>query len=260
MNCRECKSKCKLYDEEWIQYLDLYYIDRSAFHLKIRESTACFYEYMYEIIKYISGMTLDEYRLRGISEQIYKDTMSDIDIWAKDYYRKHGRYGIEEFEWIEKSLDLEVFKLGRLQFEECQDIEVKEYVQGSEGPKNLKILSVHIQAGSTLDFEECQKSYQIARDFYFEEGIDKIVFFCDSWLLNTELSKILNTDSNILKFQKQYKIISEDEESRQMEERVFGDVYSDLNMYVAKTSLQKSLKKALVEGHRFGTAKGVLKG
>ncbi len=66
----------------------------------------------------------------------------------------------------------------------------------------------------------------------------------------------MKPDRSIRNFQNTYKTISTDIENRQMEERVFCTIEENPERYIATTNLQKNLKQALIQGERFGTAKG----
>lgn len=203
--------------------------------------------------------TLAKYRLEGIPDQIYYDTMSDIDIWAEDYKKNNGHYGIKDMSWIEKSLDMKVFKLGRLQFEALEGEMLQKIIKESGLDGEILVLDTHIQSGSPLEEARCEESYNLAEKFYKQRGYEfsRILFTCDSWLLNPKLKNMLSMESNIIKFQNRYTLISHDSESRQMEERVFGELKEDLSQYPKDTSLQENLKKELLKGEKLGTARGL---
>jgi len=218
-----------------------------------------YYQMMYVESKRRSEDTLAKYRLEEISEQIYYDTMSDIDIWAEDYKKTNGHYGIKEIKWIEKSLEMKIFKLGRLQFEVLEGESAQQIIRKSGLDGEFLVLDTHIQSGTSLYEEKCDESYDMAVKFYLERGykFSNILFTCDSWLLNPQLKNMLSMESNIIKFQNRYTLISHDSESRQMEERVFGELKYNPVYYQEKTSLQKNLKKALFKGEKLGTARGI---
>ncbi len=223
-----------------------------------REAEDLHYRQMYTEIKARAQTVLAAYRAAGIAEQIYHDSMSDIDVWAADYFRKHGHYGIKETAWIEKTLTLKVFKLGRLQFEQLENDSVAALIAVTGGGKNPLVLDTHIQAGAALDEAACEASYRAAAGFYAQRGavFTNILFVCNSWLLNPHLHALLPANSNILNFQKKYTLLSHDDANRQMEERVFGEVLQNPADYPENTTLQKKLKLALLHGQTFGTAKG----
>lgn len=60
--------------------------------------------------------TLDYYKNRRIPRHILVDTMSDLSIWMRHYYKEHGAWGLGNFEWLSKHLGGRLFRLGRLQF------------------------------------------------------------------------------------------------------------------------------------------------
>jgi hypothetical protein len=54
---------------------------------------------------------------RGIPWEISRDTLSDLELWLKDYRQQHGHWGFTEMRWLVCHLAGRLFKLGRLQFE-----------------------------------------------------------------------------------------------------------------------------------------------
>jgi hypothetical protein len=213
---------------------------------------------MYHELKARAKDTWKRYQEAGIADSVYHDSMSDIAVWAEDYHRKHGHYGIKEVAWIEKSLAMKVFKLGRLQFERLEDEAAATLVRQVHTGDGTLVLNTHIQAGTALDEAACEASYQAAAPFYAERGFvfKQILFVCDSWLLNPLLRDLLPEDSNIIRFQRKYAILSQDNASRQMEERVFGSRKDDPAEYPEDTTLKRKLKAALIQGRTAGTCKG----
>lgn len=66
-------------------------------------------------------------------------------------------------EWVAKSIRMELFRLGRLQFEPF--ILNQKLAQKYHLPSGEKVLNVHIPAGEKLDYCECQKSLNQLRNF-----------------------------------------------------------------------------------------------
>ncbi len=54
---------------------------------------------------------------KGIAGEIFDKTFYDITIWCEECYRKYQIYGLEEIGWIAQSVKMNLFRLGRLQFE-----------------------------------------------------------------------------------------------------------------------------------------------
>ena len=170
---------------------------------------------------------------KGISQRVYADTLYDITLWCEDYYSKHGVYGLSECGWICKSIKMELFRLGRLQFEPIT-LDKELLVDGTVIPAGTPALSVHIPAGEPMTIPSCEASFAEAPAFF---GIEKPVYVCGSWLLAPELPQLLPETSNIVQFQKFFHIINTFP-SRQAEERTFGFVLDDASQYPETTSLQ----------------------
>ncbi len=240
--CEECENPCE--------------------GIKVTEEEA----YVYFLEK-SENYTRNLYRKEKLMEDVYKDNMRDIAIWSDKYEREHGKKGFykEQFEWIDSILEMKVIKLGRLQFElldiEKQEDDVKNILKNI---KDFILVNVHIREndGKEKEFNEeiCDKSYNMAWKYYKDKGIkfSRIVFICDSWLINPNLTKLLSEKSNIIRFQKRYNIISvnPDEDKPQIIERVFGSSDMKSETFPENTTLQVKLKKAWEEGERFPMAKG----
>lgn len=56
------------------------------------------------------------HRERGVDEGITKDTLLDLNLWARQFHERHGRWGLDQFGWLANHFIGELFKLGRLQF------------------------------------------------------------------------------------------------------------------------------------------------
>ncbi|HHV97250.1 MAG TPA: DUF5596 domain-containing protein [Clostridiaceae bacterium] len=73
---------------------------------------------MFLAVLLISGLPrlLKFYGKHGIPERVILDTLSDIDIWMRDYYDKNKVWGLREFWWIYNHFSGRLFRIGRLQF------------------------------------------------------------------------------------------------------------------------------------------------
>lgn len=170
--------------------------------------------------------------------RIFIDTFFNLTLWCEDCYEKTGEYGFLQYDWIWRHLDGSLFRLGRLQFE----------LLGED-------IHIHIPAGKPLDFEQVQKSLEQAKRVW---GMEKR-YLCHSWLLYPGLKEILPEESDILKFQQLFTIISSDYDTREAEERIFGKVEERPEEYPTHTSLQKNARKFLLEGNQLGNGFGILK-
>lgn len=201
--------------------------------------------------------TKEAFDCRNIPETVFWDSMTDIGIWCRDYYKKTGLPGIGEPQWVAKSLKLEVIRLGRLQFEPGY---LDQVVQAGQRiyPAGTPILHVHIPAEEKLKYESVLDSLNQTKDF-FKKYFDfvPVIMHCHSWLLSPELKKLLPEDSNILRFQNLFCLYKTDD-LRQAEERVFGAVQEEITSYPQKTTLQKKMKTYLLKGHKIGMGWGII--
>ena len=203
----------------------------------------------------MAGEVWEQYQMAGISEKIWLDTMSDIRIWSDKYRRETGGTGLVQTGWLAHHLTLELFRLGRLQFEPTRLEEPVPSPSGLLGP-GTPALSVHIAAGEPLDHDAALDSYGQAKTFFKNPSP---VFVCYSWLLSPALPELLPPESNILAFQRDYALFGTDEADRQAEERIFGAPRDDFAAYPEGTTLQRRAKAWLLSGKKIPSGAGVLR-
>lgn len=95
-----------------------------------------------------------------------------------------------------------------------------------------------------LDIGKCEESFQKAMEFFGEEYK---CFDCLSWLLSPNLQLIMDSGSNIIRFQKLFQIYETAYTERQAEERVYGYLSENAANYPEETSLQREMKKYIKE-------------
>ncbi|RJX40477.1 hypothetical protein D3P09_00145 [Paenibacillus pinisoli] len=195
----------------------------------------------------------EEYQVRGISDDVYFNTFSDIRIWSEVCCRDFGEYGIEEYNWLQEHVRLRLFRLGRMQF---QPIAMEGDVKAGDVIVENKqlVLNVHIPEGGALSPQEVAHSFSLARAFF--RGITP-VFICQSWLLYPGLDHIMKSDSNILQFQRLFHIYEVDEAAKEAEQRIFNRVAADPSEYGEDTSLQHAAKAYLLAGGKLGRGSGI---
>lgn len=198
----------------------------------------------------------EEYRERGIPDSIFLDTMSDIKIWCENADNK----GIKNYGWLKNHLRLELFRLGRLQFQlyECKNRTLN--YKRLPFPYGERLIYVHIPQGEKLGRERCIESFSMAEEFferYFPEYKYKW-YFCESWLLYDENKEFMAEDSNILSFAALFDHRYSMRVDVQTIERVFGKRRLLKSRYPEETSLQRSLKAYMLSGGKAGVGIGVI--
>lgn len=217
-----------------------------------------------------------QYMEKGISENIFFDTMDDIRIWIDDHRSRTGEYGLYELNWIMHHMKLNIFKLGRLQFQKFKYCFSPVYKKnGVKIQFGEKILNIHIPRGEKLDISMCRQSIRQAGEFfkkyYPQYPADR--FICHSWMLYSDNKKYMKSGSNILKFADMFDIVGEREAPSQAYLWIFGVKVMDILLINARkkngsygfteglvqnTSLQTSAVDYIKNGGTLGEGMGVL--
>ena len=150
------------------------------------------------------------YKEKNISHDIFIDALTDWTEWINKHHDWTGEWGFSEYTWLIDHIRGNLFKLGRLQFE-IAAIAEEWMLPPKESGLGLKIgdpfLSVHIQRGGKLYEKDCLESFDMAKEFFPKVlNYDFKAFGCFTWLFDPSFENLLPPDSNILKFQKLFKI------------------------------------------------------
>ena len=208
-------------------YLKSCYKNRWEIHLKKDDFTKLCLVYAFlPVVK-------DRYTKKGISDEIFFDTMNDIKIWINDCRDNLHSVGLNELNWIMHHMNMNIFKIGRLQYQKMFYYMPNSYKKnGVEIKFGDKIWNVHICRGEKLDFDACEKSFQMAQEFikeYFPEYPDN-KFMCHSWLLYPTNKEFMPEGSNILKFPELWDVVSHREDPASAYRWLFSVRYKNKEM------------------------------
>lgn len=226
---------------------------RDFFHLILQRDNAPIL-----FLYYYCRFACDAYNLyqeQNISENIYWNTFEDITVWCESFFRKSGKYGITQYDWLWRHVELKLFRIGRLQFEPIKaktDLNARHFTV----KKGSSLLNVHIPEGAPLDEKAYESSFHNAMGFF---EIPRC-FICHSWLLYPGLKKLLPPKSNIIRFQNRFEVIQTDYETREAEERIFQQLEQYPEAYPVTTKLQDAARVYLMAGHKLGSGIGIFKG
>ncbi|MBQ3137525.1 MAG: DUF5596 domain-containing protein [Clostridia bacterium] len=205
--------------------------------------------------------TLTLYGKKGISDEIFYDTMKDITVWSENFRKEKGFTGIENLLWIQNHLNCKIFRLGRLQFQPFMFLPPayvsKEKIKGTGIRVGEKVLNIHIPQGERLSREECEKSFTAAESFFV--NFPYKAFVCDSWLLCERNKDFMSEKSNILRFAEMFEILGSSDNPAQTIERVFGKEEKNPADYPEKTALQRQCKAYIISGGKPGRGFGIIK-
>lgn len=170
----------------------------------------------------------EEYRRRGIPEDIFTDTFSDITVWSGNDRARYGVVGLDNIGWLSRHVRLRLFKIGRLQYELSRFVappfgNVANFLRAL--PLMFgRILNLHIQQGEPLASEACDVSFARATAFFarFFPNYRYTSFTICSWVLNPALADVIGVQSNIVKFAKRFTLLGAFPDTDMNARRLFG--------------------------------------
>lgn len=145
---------------------------------------------------------LTEYRKKGISEDIYWNTLLDLKAKLLECKENFDIWGTFVEGWFRAFYTLERFGLGRLQFE-LSDFGEEFYDNNGVFIKDSDfVLGLHIPSHlGPLTYEARIDSYKKAFEFFKDRfGGKHIIICCGSWLLYPDNLNILPENSNASDF------------------------------------------------------------
>ena len=178
-----------------------------------------------------------------IQKELYKKRVRETltnDIYGK----KLENIRISQMIWGAYFINTKLIEVGRLQYEKCEN--------------HIKI---HIPSGSKLDIEEVLNSINDSKidiEKYF--NIKNPEYRCDSWLLSNQINSIIDSNSNISKFYRLFEVKDGPDATKDILNFVFNiQEYDNYNNLIEDTSLQRLLKKQLIENKSIKIGWGKLK-
>jgi len=149
----------------------------------------------------------------GIPAEISWATLADLGRHIDIYFRRHGATGFDNWSWVVRHFSGQLFQLGRLQFERSllpRMASASVDLERAAGPGG-RVLDLHIPEAGPLTPASCDAAFVMARAFFSTTFVDETyeVVTCDSWLLDRQLSDYLPPESNIIQFQRRFKVLEE---------------------------------------------------
>ena len=180
----------------------------------------------------------------GIDNKIYFDTYGCYSRFLKETFVATGIQSFDRYWWTIRQANLKLFRIGELEFEYLDNLNI----------------AIHIPSDAKLNGSFFCRDIADAKEFFSQKfQIDNNAkFSCDSRLLSPNLKYVLNEDSNIIKFSKNFKIVNFDENNTDYYFRVFKTYDKDESKFVSVTTLQKNIKAKLKDGLKIGSAQGYL--
>lgn len=187
------------------------------------------------------------YQEKGICDTIFFETMCCFTRFIEECRQITGEYAFDREWWTARQVSGNLFRIGELEYEMTYN-------------ENTPVISIHIPSDSILTREKCDFSLEMAGTFfekYFPDYRDKD-YICDSWLLAPELDGLLPADSNIIAFKHRFTIQKVSYHDTEYIEWVFKARNTKIADLPENTTLQKNMKRHLLNGGKIGTGWGVL--
>ncbi len=209
-----------------------------------------------------SEIVLERYRERGLSEELYWDTMMDLKYKFKECVDCKECYGTFVSSWYDGFYRLNRFALGRFQFE--HSTYGKEDFTASNGiviKKGDRTIGFHIPSSGVpltdeIRLDSYKKAYEFFKDDIRDDGI--LVFECGSWLLYEGNLDILPENSNTVKFIKDFQLCQSKEHPKFYDAwRVFAKAgYGRPKNWPEDTAMRKAFKTHVLNGGKTGSGHG----
>ena len=140
-------------------------------------------------------VTVEKMQEQGMTRENITLSLRDVTVWCKVCKRDFDEWGLHEIAWIERTLRAELWRLGRLQFEEIEFEYDDVALPGGVIKRGDIVVNTHIPEDGPIPRRARYESYYAARDFF---GNDK--FIIDTYLLYPAQRDFLPPDSNVRDF------------------------------------------------------------
>ena len=197
------------------------------------------------------------YKEKGISDEIYLDTMRDLYYKLDECIKVKGVCGTFVANWLYKYFQFGRFTLGRLQ------VEVVPFGESyKDFTPETKMLKIHIPASKQpLTQESIRDSLIRAKTFFGDSFPASNMVICSSWLLYPGFEGLFKEGSNIAKFRSMFEIVkvqdAPDGTHPDMWRLFDMDYTGNADDYPENSSLHRSFKEYIKGGGVSGTALGI---
>ncbi|OXS36120.1 acyltransferase domain-containing protein [Streptomyces sp. XY006] len=199
------------------------------------------------------------HRERGVPDDIGRHTLADFGRNMAFHRRQHGTGGVLVPQWLTLHFRGELYQLGRLQFERArlgQRTGRAVAASGTDVTPGEPCLNLHIPGFyGPLSPEACDRSLDSARAFFarhFPQERHRVAV-CHSWLLDPQLKRYLDPESNIVRFQERFRSAREpgaepDRADTDPVRFVFGDPNLPVESLPRRTSVERAVGDHLRAG------------
>jgi hypothetical protein len=189
----------------------------------------------------------DFHARRGIPADVSWRSLADLGQQVRVHRRTYGNFGLHTYGWMRIAWSGALYWLGRLQFNLQLD-------------RGEWVLSTHIPATGPLTPDLVDASLREARTFFARHFPEcpSTDFHCCSWLLDPELAAVLPTESNLVRFQRRWRLYGE---PKRGDDDVLFFVFSrrgavELDALPQATTLERAVVQRLRSGQHWSVWDG----
>lgn len=189
------------------------------------------------------------YQEKGISDQIYYDTMGAFTRFCQECYDINGCWYYDRAFWTYRQVSMQLFRIGILEYEFIE-------LDGES------MITVHIPSDVVFSEENLQHTFRTAKEFFavFYPECSGQSICCRSWLMAPKLRELLPDTSGIIRFQNCFTNIKETPQKDACLYWLFhAGTDTKICDYPEDTSLQRKVKAMMLNGDHLGAGFGVLK-
>jgi hypothetical protein len=186
---------------------------------------------------------------RGIDETVSWATLADLGRNLTVDRRMRGEGWPIQLQWLSLHVRGGVYELGRLQF------------QRDPGTYEEPVLDLHIPESGPLSPEACDASLRRAAEFFPAHFPDEPyrIMTCGSWLLDPRLADHLPPESNIVRFQRRFRLLpGASDADEEMLRFVFRTLRTPLGDLPRRTRLERAVVTHLENGGHWQWRRGYL--
>jgi hypothetical protein len=195
---------------------------------------------------------------RGIPDDVSWPTLADLGRNLVRDRRLFGEGGLRAHAWMTLHFRGALYALGRLQFNRM-------LMRFDEPAASVRpgdpVVGIHIPESGPLFPDACEDSYRRAREFFprhFTETPVRIGV-CTSWLLDPQLTDYLDSDTNIIRFQRRFHVVGASSDGdADIVRFVFKRLNASLDDLPQRTALERAIVTHLRSGRHWRNRTGWL--
>lgn len=200
--------------------------------------------------------TRAHHRALGVPDEVSRHTLADLGRHVAVHRRRYGVPGLIARRWLTLHFGGELYQLGRLQFQRARHGERTSRTLAAAGLDTVPgtpCLNLHVPDFlGPLSPAACDRSLALAGEFFARHHPEEKyqAALCHSWLLDPQLAEHLWEDSNIVRFQRRFRVAREDTEPADSEplQFVFGDPDLSVESLPRRTALERAVGDRLRAG------------